>query len=368
MTDENPPLIIDNGSSLMKAGFSGDEAPLAVFPTVTSQQKVAPILLSMGSITTYVGDNALCRRGINVYKYPIDRGLITDWYHMEKIWHHTFYNELRVAPEEHEVLLMGMPLNSKETKAKMAQIMFESFKVQGLCLANQCAMSIFASGRMTGVVLGSGDGVTNSVPIYEGYALSHATNRLELGGKDLTDYLKKMLMERGYNFNTMGETAIVMDMKEKTGYVASNFVEETAKESLYELPDGNVISLGRERFKTTEILFQPNLIGMEVAGIHENIFTSIRKSDLDIRKELYSNIVLSGGSTLFNGIVERLNNELREISPSTMKIRITAPPERKYSTWIGGSIFSQLPTFQSTCITAQEYADVGSAIVHRKCF
>ncbi|EFC46665.1 predicted protein [Naegleria gruberi] len=242
MTDENPPLIIDNGSSQMKAGFSGDYAPRAVFPTVTSHRKVAPFLLSMGSIETYVGDYALCRRGINVYKYPIDRGLISDWYHMEKIWHHTFYNELRVAPEEHEVLLMEMPLNSKDVKVKMTQIMFESFKVRGLCLANQCAMSIFANGRMTGVVLESGDGVTNSVPVYEGYALSHATKRLELGGKDLTDYLKKMLMERGYNFSTMGETELVRDMKEKTGYVASNFLAETAKESLYELPRPREVS------------------------------------------------------------------------------------------------------------------------------
>ncbi|EFC48075.1 hypothetical protein NAEGRDRAFT_44350 [Naegleria gruberi] len=340
---ENPPLIIDNGSSLMKAGLSDDDAPCAVFPTVTGRQKVSTLMVGMNNIDkTFVGDNTFgLRRGINVFYYPIDRGLITDWDQMEKIWDYIFNSELRVAPEYHEVLLLEIPLNPMETKEKMSQSMFETFRVRSLCLANQCAMSMFASGRMTGIVLESGDGVTNSVPIYEGYALSHATIRVELGGKDLTDYLRKILMERGYNFTTKHETEIVRYMKEKTGCVA-------------------------KRYKTTEILFQPNLVGMEVGGIHENIFTSIRKSDLDIRKELYSNIFLSGGSTLFNGIVERLYNELRELSPSSMNIRITAPPERKYTAWIGGSIFSKLSTFQSMCITLEEYEESGYNIIHRK--
>ncbi|EFC47817.1 predicted protein, partial [Naegleria gruberi] len=142
--------------------------------------------------------------------------------------------------------------------------------------------------------------------------------------------------------------------------------EETISEISYELPDGNIIALGSERYKTSEILFQPNLIGMEVGGIHENIFTSIRKSDLDIRKELYSNIILSGGSTLFNGIVERLDNELRELSHSSMNIRIIAPPDRKYTAWLGGSIFSQLSTFPSMRITLEEYEESGFNIIHRK--
>ncbi|EFC35319.1 predicted protein [Naegleria gruberi] len=158
-------------------------------------------------------------------------------------------------------------------------------------------------------------------------------------------------------------------MKEKLCYVTTNFEEESKKGSLleteYELPDGNIITIGSEKFRTTEVFFHPNLIGMEVGGIHEHIATSIRKCDVDIRKEMYSNIVLSGGSTLFNGIAERLSNELQEISPS-MKNRIIALPDRKYQAWVGGSIFASLSTYNKMCIRKEEYDETGPNIVHRK--
>eukprot|EP00057_Strongylocentrotus_purpuratus_P035489 XP_799334.1 PREDICTED: actin, cytoskeletal 3-like [Strongylocentrotus purpuratus] len=139
-------------------------------------------------------------------------------------------------------------------------------------------------------------------------------------------------------------------------------------EKSYELPDGQVITIGNERFRAPEALFQPSFLGHEMAGIHETVYNSVMKCDIDIRKDLYANTVLSGGSTMFPGVADRMHKELSALTPPSMKIKIIAPPERKYSVWIGGSILASLSTFQNMWISKQEYDECGPGIVHRKCF
>jgi len=257
----------------------------------------------------------------------------------------------------------------------MTSIMFETFQVPGLYVGIQAVLSLYSSGKTTGIVCDSGDGVTHTVPIYEGYSLPHAILRLNLAGRDITEYLVKLLSELGIDFTSSAEVEIARDIKERLCYVSLDYDKEleeskTSNKSIveYNMPDGSIIKIGNCRFRAPEALFQPSLIGKEFPGIATTCYNSIFKTDVDVRKELYANISLSGGTTMYKNIPERLQTEVQKLAPQNAKVKVIYPEERKYSVWIGGSILSSLNTFDNMWITKEEYNEAGVGIIHRKCF
>jgi actin beta/gamma 1 len=368
------PLVVDNGTGLSKNGYAGEDQPRSVFPTLIGYPKYQSIMSDVDHYVReyYVGEEAMNLRGVLKLIYPIEHGIVNDWDAMEKVWHYTFHNDLRVNPSEHPVLLTEAPLNPASNREKMAEILFETFNCPAMYVSMQAVLSLYASGRTTGLVVDAGDGVIHIVPIYEGFAISHAIGRIDIAGRDITEYLRRLLRQRGHALTSSAEREIVRDIKERLCYVALDPEKElklaekvSGMEKQYTLPDGETITIGPERFLAPECFFNPSALGKEEPALDDAIYRAIQDCDIDLRKELYQNIVLSGGSTMFPGLKERLHKELTELVPENVEIRIVAPPERRYSVWIGGSILSSLKTFQRLWVSRKEYQEQGPSIIRR---
>lgn len=368
-------VVIDNGSGFCKAGFSNEQQPRAVFPSVIGRPRHQEAMMHEYR-DHYIGDEAQSMRGVLTLKYPLEHGIVLNWDDMESIWTYT-YDQLRVESQDFPVLLTEAPLNPKFNRERMLQIMFETFNVPCVYVAVQAVMALYSTGRTTGTVFDCGDGVSHTVPVYEGYWLPHATQRMNLAGRDLTRHLNRILTERGYSFTTTAEMEIIRDIKEKLAYVALDFEQELQEsetsnkcEELYMLPDGQSICVANERFRCPEVLFNPSMLGMDVVGIHKSIYKCITKCDVDIRKDLLENILLSGGSTLLPGMGERLHKEISTlVNPHEPgRVKVISPDNRKYAVWSGSAVLAGLSSFPQMCISMQEYYETGPDIVHRKCF
>ena len=271
---------------------------------------------------------------------------------MEKILGYIFTNELRVAPEEHNVLLTeSSKWNYQSNREKMAQMLFEIFNVSGLFITNPAVLSSYGAGKFTSIVVDSGDGGTSFVPIFDGVPLEHAIISHDIAGRDHTELMKKLLGDIGYRFSTTAEFEIAKNIKEKACYVALDYEDQFKyfEPFEYELPDGNHIIIKNQRVKCPEALFKPYLVQREENGIHQGLYDSIQKCDIDIRKDLYNAIVLSNGNTMYQGLLERLTKEIKALAPELLKeeVRVIADPERKFIAWIGGSIFSSISSNES---------------------
>ncbi|XP_078398565.1 uncharacterized protein LOC144680902 isoform X5 [Cetorhinus maximus] len=306
-------VVLDTGSGLMKAGFANQDLPTTIFPTVIGRPKYENVCRGRNRQDFYIGHDAQHMRGILSLHYPLEHGIVTNWDEIEKIWHHTFYHQLRVDPEEHPVLLTEAAMNPHQNRERMVEIMFEVFNVPFSYVAMQAVLALYSSGRTTGITLDSGDGVTHTVPVYEGYSLPHAVQRLNLAGRDLTEYLRKLLKERGYSFNTSAE---------------------------------------------------------DHYGIHESLLRAIILCDVDLRQTFAANIILSGGNTMLTGLSARVQKEISSMLPLDLSkyVHVTSPANRDFTVWSGGAALANSSAIECAWINREEYYEFGPKIVHRKCF
>ena len=391
-TANEDPIVIDNGSGLIKIGYAGKEEPQSVFPSVIGHSKPQS---QQDPITAYVGDETSTKLDELKLNYPIECGFIYNWKNIQTLWSYAFSNKLKETYKGTSILMTEPPLNPKSKREKMTQIMFEDFEVSRFYVQLGEVLALYASGRTTGfhtfhhnpninikncfscnpgLIFSSGDSVSHTVPVYEGYALPHAILRMDCGGLDVTQKLRQLLREQGFSITKGLEGRSGMEIckhiKEKLCYIAVDYDEELEKDGIkrdYKLPDGQIISVDKARFIAPEIIFRPSLIGKSEMGLHRKLYNTVMKCDLDDRHEWYQNIVVVGGNTMFPGIKERLEKEMNYLVPDSYKIKTIIPPERKQSVWIGGSILASLSTFEEMWITRKEYDETGPSIVHRKC-
>lgn len=439
--DEVSAIVVDLGSYSCKAGYAGEDAPKAVFPSVVgsidqmevdseakpdkegdstqdakSSAKEPDNDKSKTKRKLYVGTQALdYRRDHMEVISPFKDGVVADWDMVDNIWNHAFRQRLLIDPTEHPILLAEPSINTAHQREKAAEVMFENYKVPALFLAKNAVLTSFASGRSTSLVVDSGGGSTVVAAVHDGYVLQKAVSTSPIGGEFLTDCMMKSLESKGivikprYSFkkkeispgdykivdldfpNTTESyrlfctRAIAGDIKESVSRVPDSAYDEASYANVpmtsYELPDGQTIEIGADRFKIPDILFNPSLaltipgidgfpVATSVRGLPQMVLESINKCDSDIRRELFSSILLAGGSSSMQQLKERLEKELMEEAPQTARVKVLASGnaiERRFSVWIGGSILASLGSFQQMWFSKAEYEEHGVSYIHRKC-
>uniref|UniRef100_A0AAQ4QC44 Zgc:101810 n=1 Tax=Gasterosteus aculeatus aculeatus TaxID=481459 RepID=A0AAQ4QC44_GASAC len=410
-------VVCDNGTGFVKCGFAGSNFPDHIFPAMVGR----PIIRSntkVGNIEIkdlMVGDEASECRSMLEVSYPMENGMVRSWEDMLHLWDHTFGpGRLNIAPHECKILLTEPPMNPTKNREKIAEVMFEKYRFHGIYVAIQAVLTLYAQGLLTGVVLDSGDGVTHICPVYEGFSLPHLTRRLDIAGRDITRYLIKLLLLRGYAFNHTADFETVRMLKEELCYVGYNVEQEQrlALETTYlvetfTLPDGRQVRVGGERFGAPEALFQPHLVNVEGAGVAELLFNTIQAADIDLRSEppphthththtqdslsespvyllcflcradFYKHIVLSGGTTMYPGLPSRLEREIKQLylervldgdteKLSKFRIRIEDPPRRKHMVFLGGAVLANImKDKESFWLSRAEYEEKGPAALKK---
>jgi len=380
-------IVCDNGTGFVKCGYAGSNFPAYIFPSMVGR----PIIRAVNKIgdievkDLMVGDEASQLRALLEVNYPMENGIVRSWEDMCHVWDYTFGpKKMNIDPHNTKILLTEPPMNPLKNREKMIEVMFEKYGFDSTYIAIQAVLTLYAQGLISGVVIDSGDGVTHICPVYEGFTLPHLTRRLDIAGKDITRYLIKLLLLRGYAFNHTADFETVRMMKENLCYIGYDVemeqrlaLETTVLVETYTLPDGRVIKVGGERFEAPEALFQPHLINVEGQGIAELVFSTIQAATIDMRSVLYKHIVLSGGSTMYPGLPSRLEREIKQLylervlkndidKLSKFKIRIEDPPSRKDMVFVGGAVLANVSKDRDDFwMSKQEYQEQGLLVLKK---
>ncbi|KAL0214393.1 hypothetical protein P9112_006577 [Eukaryota sp. TZLM1-RC] len=357
-------VVCDMGTGFIKTGFAGDKLPRCVFPSVVGR----PLLRAdetLGGSTVpdlLVGDDCAQYLSILNTSYPLENGIVKNWEDMRHLFSYMFHKRLEVDPSESRVLLTEAANTPGPAKKKMMEEMFEYFNVPSMQIFIQALLVLFSQGVDTGVVVDSGDGVTHLMPVYEGLLLDHLVKRIDIAGRDLTRYMMKLLLRQGYTLNRTNDFESVRKMKEDLCYCSVHpdidtrlATESTTLMREFSLPDGQRVKLARERFEAVEPLFNPELIGREVGGVGEQLFDLISSAPMDVRPKFYANVYVSGGSTMFPGFPDRLEQDIKKIYKEKVlkgvkdkslkiKIEIHRHSQRKNFVFSGASLLGEIST------------------------
>ncbi|RNA45101.1 actin [Brachionus plicatilis] len=353
-------LVLDCGSDSIKAGLSGDSEPSLLLSTNMALNK---------SHESKIGNIGQERRDILRLNCPINRGFITNWNDMEKIWSFVF-DEIKVDPDNQPIFLSESPCCSRSQRERITELMFEKFTVPSMSMQLQSVLSMLSTGLESGIIVECGDGLTQILPMFKNLAVSNAFARIELGGTDLSDYLFNLMNAKE---SVIPNRNVSKEIKEKFCYVSTDIKNESKAPSEklsacldYNLPDGKTLSISKERFLVPEALFDPSSIGFLLPGIHQVCLKATKKCETNIQKSLFENIVVTGGTTLLPGFTERFQKEMKKIAPWRTSVKVTLHPKPKYSAWLGGSILTSLPNFENILIHKKDYDEFGSWVIQKK--
>lgn len=404
MAMRQPAAVIDNGTGYTKLGFAGNTEPQYIMPTAIAVKETAKLggkgsIRGVDDLDFHIGDNALDIPSYST-KWPIRHGIVEDWDLMERFWEQCIFKYLRAEPEDHYFLLTEPPLNTPENREYTAEIMFESFNVPGLYIAVQAVLALAASWTsrqvgertLTGTVIDSGDGVTHVIPVAEGYVIGSCIKHIPIAGRDITYFIQQLLRERETGIPVEQSLETAKAIKERFCYTSPDIAKEFSKydsdpakwikqyEGINSVNKKKFsVDVGYERFLGPEIFFHPEFSNPDfTTSISEAVDSVIQNCPIDVRRPLYKNIVLSGGSTMFRDFGRRLQRDVKRvvdarlkqseslsqgrIKPKPIDVAVITHSMQRYAVWFGGSMLASTPEFYTVCHTKEQYDECGPSI------
>ncbi|XP_036032582.1 actin-like protein 9 [Onychomys torridus] len=364
-------VVIDMGTGMCKMGFAGQTRPTYVVANIVGCQPKKPTTIGQPKVETFIGEAAHACPELNLMQ-PVRNGIVVDWEAAELIWRHILENDLRVVTQDHPLMFTDPPFSPASNREKLVEVAFESLHSPAVYVASQSVLSVYANGRVNGLVVDTGHGVSYTVPVFQGYNLPNGIQRLDLAGHYLTNFLAEKILRSSLPLKK--EDADTMEsIKHHYCYVASDFQKEEGRPDdkfrrCLKLPDGQTITVGKELFQCPELLFHPpETSGPSSLGLPGMVEQSLCMVPQEVRTDMEQNVLLCGGSSLFTGFEGRFKADLLQCLSPDAHVDVAAQPNRNLSVWIGGSILASLRAFQSRWIQREQYEEQGPHIVHRRC-